>query len=175
MKTKAFLFLLLILLMPLLAARAQAPDAAPVAVLATEGAAPDAAAPVAPAPDPNAPFRDSFFFTPLDIASIQRALGGESVSTALINKENQTVIPIKRVLSLAGVVFRKDDDWIVWLNGHKLTPKNLLPEIVDIDVEKNLVHLRWYDIGLNDIIAITLRPHQTYDIVTGLLLPGPAR
>ena len=73
---------------------------------------------------------------------------------------------------MAGGIYRKPGDWIVWLNGHKVTPKNLLPEIVDISVQNERVHLKWFDIGINNVISISLRPHQTYDIVTGVLLPG---
>ena len=81
-------------------------------------------------------------------------------------------IPLKRTITLGGILYRGNGDWIIWLNGQKLGPNNLLPEIQGIDVASDKVYLEWFDIGINGIIRLTLRPHQTYDIVTGLLLPG---
>jgi hypothetical protein len=79
-------------------------------------------------------------------------------------------IPTKRTIALSGVVYRGAADWIVWLNGHKLTPGRLIPEIADIRVERDRVHLKWFDIGMGKVIAITLRPRQVYDITSGVLL-----
>lgn len=158
-------------------------------VLAQDAAAPEAtaAAPADPAAEEAAkkeveeaakrallePFRQSFMFNPIEIALIERAKNtGKAASTAVLDSGKSVYIPPRRVISLAGVVFRKQDDWIVWLNGQKVIPKKLLPEIIDINVSNDVVHLKWFDIGMNKIISISLRPHQTYDIVTGLLLPG---
>lgn len=81
-------------------------------------------------------------------------------------------IPTKRTITLSGVLFKGPGDWVVWLNGHKLVPGRTLPEIVGMDVERDRVHLRWFDIGLGKVIRLTLRPHQTYDVTSGLLLTG---
>lgn len=83
-------------------------------------------------------------------------------------------IPLNRKIALGGILYRAEGDWIIWLNGQKLGPDNLLPEIQGITVASDKVYLEWFDIGINGIIRLTLRPHQTYDIVTGLLLPGRA-
>ncbi len=147
---------------------------------------PAAAVPAAPAVDPavaaaaeaarlkiiSQPFRKSFLFSPIEIEMIARARDRKPASSALLNADKPQAIPEKRVISLAGVLFRKHGDWIVWLNGQKVIPSQLLPEIVDISVSNDVVHLKWFDIGMNKIISISLRPHQTYDIVTGVLLPG---
>lgn len=158
------------------AAQAQTPP------IAAEAAAPASAA--APAVDPavaaeeerkrllNMPFNGSFLFSPLEIAAILQANAGKPPGGGILNADKAQYIPPRRVISLAGVLFRNQDDWIVWLNGSKVMPKNLLPEIVDISVANDVVRLKWYDIGMNKIIDISLRPHQTYDIVTGILLPG---
>ena len=79
-------------------------------------------------------------------------------------------IPTKRVISVSGMIYRKPGDWIVWINGHKLVPGARLPELVDIKVERDRVHLKWFDIGMAKILTITLRPRQTYDITSGVLL-----
>jgi hypothetical protein len=129
-------------------------------------------APVA-APVPEAPFTRSFLFTPLETSVVERALAGTVAGTSVVEASKSTAaIPAKRVIALSGLVFRDADDWTAWINGKKVTPKTLLPEIMDIRAEKGRVHLKWFDIGINGVIAITLRPHQTYDIVTGVLLPG---
>lgn len=68
------------------------------------------------------------------------------------------------------MIYCKPGDWIVWINGHKLVPGARLPELVDIKVERDRVHLKWFDIGMAKILTITLRPRQTYDITSGVLL-----
>ncbi len=145
--------------------------AAPQAAAAQPADAATAAA-IQPSVDLNAPFTQSLLFSPAEIVALRRAAQGGSVGTAVLNADSTTVIPEKRVISLAGVVYRAPGDWIVWLNGKKMTPKDILPEVVEIKVSQDRVHLKWFDIGLNNVISITLRPHQTYDIVTGVLLPG---
>lgn len=150
-----------------------------------------------PAWKPEDPVTRSLLFSPAEIAAIKGSIGRARVrkdrpqeeeppapaapalapaQAAALVEESKKIsilpIPMRRTISVAGVVFRDKDDWIVWLNGRKVTPKNLLPEIVDIRVEKEKVHLKWFDRGINGVISISLRPHQTYDIVTGVLLPG---
>jgi hypothetical protein len=112
--------------------------------------------------------------TPIEIAVIQKALLGKVVSSETLGADDSRMaIPERRVIRIAGVLWRSGSDWIVWMNGQKVTPKKLMKEIVDIQVENSsYVKLKWYDVGLNVVISITLRPHQTYDITTGILLPG---
>lgn len=156
---------------PSASAPASVPDAAP-------GAAADPALPSDPAAAPtsaidlNAPFVQSFLFTPVELVALRRASEGAVVGAAVLDADNTTYIPPRRVISVSGIFLRAPGDWIVWLNGKKMTPRDLLPEVIDISVQRDRVHLKWFDIGLNNIISITLRPHQTYDIVTGVLLPG---
>lgn len=157
-----------------------AQDAAPAAATPADPNAPAAA----PTPEEIAaekarqeilhrPFTQSLLFTPLEIATLQMAQAGKQTTTAPLKaSEGGTYIPPRRVITLSGVLFRKSGDWIAWINGQKILPKALLPEIVDISVSKDIVHLKWYDIGMNKIISISMRPHQTYDIVTGIMLPG---
>ena len=125
-----------------------------------------------PVEETVAPFTESLMFSAAELAAISRAMAGRVTGTSMLTGANGAYIPERRVIAVAGVIYRKPGDWIVWLNGHKVTPKNLLPEIVDISVQNERVHLKWFDIGINNVISISLRPHQTYDIVTGVLLPG---
>ena len=115
---------------------------------------------------PDRPFSDSLFFTPEEISAIQRAILG-------VNTPDEDTGPKPpRILKLSGLIYNSPNNWVIWLNSNRLTPKRLLPEIIDISVESDKVHLKWFDYGINDVISITLRPHQVYDIETGILLPG---
>ena len=134
-----------------------------------------AAAPVLPAmtqEEMNRPFRGSFFLSPLEIAAIQQALSGRVIKAPTLAEETKPIVPSRRVIRISGVLYRSPQNWIVWMNNQKVTPDNLLEEIVDISVkDSSKVSLEWYDKGLNEVLSITLRPHQTYDITTGILLP----
>lgn len=124
------------------------------------------------APAPRVPFRDTLLFSPAELSALREAAAGQRTSTAGLQSETDKVdlIPIDRKIRLGGVFKRDDSDfWILWMNGHKLHPGYLFPEIQKIKVEKEEVYLEWYDIGLNDVIKLTMRPNQVYDIVTGIL------
>jgi hypothetical protein len=169
------------------AVNAAAPAAAPAAAAAgkpgAEASASAAAAkepaptPSDPAVDVHAPFRQSFFFTAKDMLDIQKALerqvavGGNGGSLGNPNAA-AAPIPAVRRIALSGVIYKAADDWLIWINGQKVTPKVLLKEIVDIKVERDAVHLKWYDIGADKVLNITMSPNETYDIMTGVLLPG---
>jgi hypothetical protein len=119
----------------------------------------------------EAPFDQSLFFSPQDLISIAKAQKG-AVDSANGNGYHGEPIPQKRQIILSGIIYRGPNDWLIWLNGHKVAPGNLLKEIVDIKVHENSVHLKWFDIGLNGVIDLTIHPHEVYDIVTGIMLPG---
>ena len=156
------------------AAPAVAADTPATPATATDPAAPATAdaAPAVPAIDLTAPFADSLFFSPAERVALRSAVVGKVTGTAALNAGSTINIPAKRVIMLSGVYYKSSTDWVVWINGQKMTPKSLLPEVMDVSVRDDKVSLKWFDIGLNDVISITLRPHQTYDIVTGVLLPG---
>ena len=163
---------------------AQQPDAASAAVGASAGAAPANPVPANAVPanpvsaeaamtpeEINKPFTGSFFLTPLEIVAIQQALKGRVTKSQSLAGQSG-VLPPHRVIRVSGVLYRSPADWIVWMNDEKVTPRKLLPEIIDISVKpSSKVSLEWYDVGLNQVLSITLRPHQTYDITTGILLP----
>ncbi|TNE32042.1 MAG: hypothetical protein EP349_02555 [Alphaproteobacteria bacterium] len=158
------------LMMPQQDAFAQNPAADKIAAVnGTEENTPQNEA-AKPAPfDPKAaPYSKSLFFKDEEISAIQRALLG--ISATGDTQSNKPKKP--RILTLSGVLYKSPDDWVVWLNGNRVTPKNQLPEIINIQVEPTKIHLKWFDYGFNDVIFITLRPNQFYDIETGLLLPG---
>lgn len=157
------------LIMPQQAAFAQNSAADIIGAVNDAAGTPAAVAAAAAPPDPKAaPYGKSLFFTDEEISAIQRALLG--ISPTGDTQSNKPKKP--RVLKLSGVLYKSPDDWVVWLNGQRVTPKNILPEIINIEVEPTKIHLKWFDYGFNDVIFITLRPNQFYDIETGLLLPG---
>lgn len=137
------------------------------------GVSPSTAPPPESKDDVHKPFHRSLFFAGDELVQIQQALKG---IISPINGPIDSIgkpIPQVRTITLTGVLYKGPDDWLIWLNGQKLNPHVLLKEIVDIKVERDLVHLSWFDIGLNGVINVDMRPHQKYDIVTGLMLPVP--
>ncbi len=167
-----FLFLMALVIM-----LAQPSSAQQVAQTGTVSAA--VADPVLPGPVKSEELPDlpasSLFFSPQQMAAIHQALVG--IYMPLFEQEQSitgagAAALVSRTLHLSGMLYSSDKNWIIWLNGFRLTPNRLLPEVVEINVGKKEVNLKWYDAVLNKIIAITLRPHQIYDIDTGILLPG---
>ncbi len=86
------------------------------------------------------------------------------------------VIPMNRFITVSGITYKSRDNWVVWINGQKVVPGYIpLKELVELGVAKDYVRIKWFDIGLNGVINLTMRPNQTYYIVPGLLLPGVAQ
>lgn len=167
---------------PAAAAQSAVPGAAaPVAAGTAAPVAPGAVAAAAKAPPPaevvadiRTPFKQSFFFTSEDIISIKKAMEQQKIAPTSAGGQSaagQVIPPIRRI-ALSGVVYTAANDWLIWINGQKVTPTVSMKEIVDIKVEREKVHLKWFDIGANYVIDITMRPNETYDITTGVLLPG---
>ena len=77
-----------------------------------------------------------------------------------------------REINLAGIVYLSAGDWTIWLNGQKVTPSRLPPEILDIKVRKNSIKLKWFDEYTNQIFPIKLKTHQRFNIDTRIFLPG---
>ncbi|HYD19190.1 MAG TPA: hypothetical protein VEF76_11990 [Patescibacteria group bacterium] len=152
-----------------------APAAAPMNPGVVPGVSPSSAPPPEGKSDIHQPFVRSLFFTNEELVQIRRAADGKAPvsGTGSLSGGGQ-IIPQVRTITLTGVLYKNPNEWLIWLNGQKLNPGNLLKEIIDIRVERDMVHLKWFDIGLNGIIDVSLRPHQKYDIVTGLMLPVPA-
>lgn len=115
------------------------------------------------------PFSKSLLFTDLELDTIRKAEAGRAVQSTK-NIESVELIPVDRKIWLQGIFYQSSNNWIIWLNGYKLTPYYLLPEIRGIRVDRDRVDLEWYDIGKNGIINISMQPHQVYDIVTGILV-----
>ncbi len=118
----------------------------------------------------------SMFFTPSEESLIQEARLGLTTraptDSEIRRAEDGTVIKGPRELSLGGIVYLSAGDWTIWLNGQKVTPDRIPPEVLDIVVRKNTVKIKWFDEYTNQIFPIKLRSHQRFNIDTRVFLPG---
>jgi hypothetical protein len=77
-----------------------------------------------------------------------------------------------REISLGGILYKSSNDWAIWINSEKITPKNIPPAIMDISVQQDLIKLKWLDFQTNQIFPVKLRPHQRFNFDTRIFLPG---
>lgn len=80
--------------------------------------------------------------------------------------------PGVRELALGGIVYVQARDWTIWLNGQRITPQALPSEILDLNVERHYIELKWFDRYTNQVYPIRLRPHQRFNLDTRIFLPG---
>ena len=71
-------------------------------------------------------------------------------------------------------MYSQADNWVVWLNGQRVTPEAIPKEIMDIKVRKDYVELKWYDSFSNLIYPVRLQPHQRFNLDSRIFLPGAA-
>lgn len=119
---------------------------------------------------PYLPFNQSLFFSEDDITRIRVTLAG--MDSDLVTDGGEGDKPENRMLRLSGITYSGPDQWMIWLNGLRITPHNMPPQMVDISVARTYIDLKWFDNTLKKIIMIRLRPNQVYDINTGIMLPG---
>ena len=168
------IFLICLMVAPNLAVQAQ--TVAPENMMAPEGG--ENTTPPFRMDSPYEVFDNSLMFTDAELLKIRALLAG--VNNELIDEtendagegEEKNATPVRRLIQLSGIAYSNPDRWMIWLNGQRLTPGNLLPEIVDLKVYKNYIDLKWFDRGLRKIIKIRMRPNQIYDITSGVMLPG---
>jgi len=125
----------------------------------------------------------SLLFTPEEVTVIQRAMAGFNAALPGTedgedgedgeDEDEEGVDPrAHRKIKLSGISYISPEVWTVWINEMRILPGYLPPEIVSINVKKDRVLLEWYDRVTDTIITLTLRPHQVYDMDTGIILPG---
>ena len=115
------------------------------------------------------PVKKSLLFSDDDILRIRVALAGVNADVLTDGKQSP---PPRRLIQVSGIAYSSANDWMVWINGTRVTPYNGLPEIVDIYVREDYIDLKWFDYIAGKILKIRLSPNQTYDINAGVLLPG---
>ena len=118
----------------------------------------------------------SLFFTPSEQSLIADARLGLTTRAPtdfeLRQAEDGNVPRGPRELSLGGIIYASSSDWSIWMNGQKITPNRLPPEILDIKVRKKYIRLKWFDAYTNQIFPVKLKPHQRFNIDTRIFLPG---
>ena len=133
-------------------------------------------------PDINITQVGSLFFTPREqslLADARRGFITRPPGVGEIEQANQDdgtndIVKGPRELALGGIVFVASDDWVIWLNGQRITMNAIPPEILDIKVSKNFIKFQWFDEYTNQIFPIKLKPHQRFNIDTRIFLPGEA-
>lgn len=122
--------------------------------------------------------RESLFFTADELRSIMMA--NQGFLTIPSDEEEEEGAPVqeapmdrgRRILKLSGLVYQSPSDWTVWLNGERVTPKNIPENVMGLVVRTDHIRLRWLDKATNRIVNITLRPHQQYNLDLDLISPG---
>jgi hypothetical protein len=108
---------------------------------------------------------------PIDEQSIlDNSEGDSNVSNA--NQEADMLYYAPRQITLNGVVYKSKDDWVIWLNGLRITPKSEFDPLKSISVAEGNVQLKWYDALTDQIFPIKLKPHQKFDFDIKAFLPG---
>lgn len=133
-------------------------------------------------PDINLNQISSLFLTPNEISLLKEALIGfatrpptrseveadqdEAKSDAIVRPNSV------REVSLGGILYRSSNDWAIWINSQKITPKNIPPAIIDISVSKDEIKMKWLDFQTNQIFPVKLRTNQRFNFDTRIFLPG---
>lgn len=118
--------------------------------------------------------QQSLFMTPNEITSILQARQGLLAPEEAFDEDNQydPIDNSTRILSLAGIVYVNRKDWTIWLNGERVTRANIPDRVISLTVKRDRVHLKWLDIREQRVVVVTLRSHQSYDLDSGLMMPG---
>lgn len=119
--------------------------------------------------------RESLFFSQSELAAIMRANQGFVAPKAekpVATGQQPVQDRGRRILTLSGIVYNGSKDWTIWLNGERVTPKNIPQNVKSLKVQQDSIRLRWHDVFYNRILNLTLRPHQQYNIDLDLIIPG---
>ena len=80
--------------------------------------------------------------------------------------------PGVRDITLGGIVFAQDDDWVIWINGQRVTPDAVPKEVLDLKVFEDYIEIKWLDDFTNQIFPLRLRAHQRFNLDARMFLPG---
>lgn len=115
--------------------------------------------------------KDSLFFLPNEIVAIFQAKKGYLKSKNTYG-DGQTIDAGPRYIELAGIAYVDRNDWVIWLNGERITPNNIPEQIIELKVHNDYINIRWHDPAYQRIVVFVLRPHQRFHLDTGMILPG---
>jgi hypothetical protein len=114
--------------------------------------------------------QDSLFFTQDELVAISRANRGYvAKKDDVVQKatEDATTAPVdrgRRVIKLSGIVYQGPKEWTIWLNGQRVTPKNIPNQVSGLTVDADHILLKWYDTAEQRLVTVTLHPHQKYNL-----------
>ncbi len=77
-----------------------------------------------------------------------------------------------RELWLGGIAYGAGSKWTVWLNGVRITPDAIPPQVMDIKVSRTYIDLKWFDGYTNKIYPVRMRPHERFNLDSRIFLPG---
>ena len=101
------------------------------------------------------------------------ALLEKPAKAPLPEEELVPIDPGIRILRLNGIVYVSQDDWTIWFNQERITPRSDLPEeITSLRVDQDFIEITWLDNYTNNIFPIRLRPNQRFDLDSRIFLPG---
>lgn len=107
----------------------------------------------------------SLFFTPTERQTIE--------SEIRQNPPEQTVRS-KHLLHLSSILYFAPDRWTIWLQGRRFTPQTQAPDITILQVTADAVSLHYKRAGSSETIQVTLRPHQSVNLLSGSVSEGYA-
>ncbi|MDX2028648.1 MAG: hypothetical protein SFW62_08435 [Alphaproteobacteria bacterium] len=73
-------------------------------------------------------------------------------------------------IHLGAVMYYGPQDWTLWLRGEAWTPATERADLRVLDVGPGEAKLAWTDTSNAEVQEITLRPHQTYQTLTGKII-----
>jgi len=105
----------------------------------------------------------SLFFTDGELARIEEAVRALPASKRM---------HAKHLLHLGSIVYVGPENWVVWLQGDKWTPETDRPNMHIVEVTANEVLLSLVPRRDEPPQTVTLRPHQSYNLLTGEVIEG---
>ncbi len=93
-------------------------------------------------------------------------------TTAELDEGEEGAIAIVRNVSLGGILYVGEKEWVIWINSQRITPDALASEIIDLSVFKDYIDIKWFDRQTNRIYPIRLRPNQRFNLDAKMFLPG---
>ena len=86
--------------------------------------------------------------------------------------QNEDAPKSVREITLGGIVYSDDKDWVIWINKQRVTPDALPEEIIDLSVHNDYINLKWFDAQTNKIFPVRLRPNQRFNFDARMFLPA---
>ncbi len=106
-----------------------------------------------------------------DITDEERPLTAEEKAAIARRERLVAEAKMQRDISLSGIYYKAQDDWVVWLNGQRIEPGETPQAVVEMTVQRDYVEIKWLDYYTNKIFPIRLRPHQIFNLDELVFLP----